>query len=87
MLMSKLNHPNLVKLNGILLTPLSLVMEFCDQGSLYEFILKNELTWKQRFKFLLDVARGVQHLHSFKPPVVHRGSFIAPPPSPPSFFS
>jgi len=59
--MSKLRHPHLVQLHGIMLNPLRLVMEYCTYGDLYTLLTKKStkynLTWDVKCQLLLDVAR------------------------------
>jgi len=73
--MSRVKHENLVKLYGIVISPLQLVTEFCEGGSLYDLLHHEdpvELVWKQQLKMCLDVAQGVDYLHSCRPQVIHR---------------
>ncbi|KAL6061380.1 Pleckstrin y domain [Balamuthia mandrillaris] len=73
--MSGLEHPNIVELYGIVTQPLSMVMDFMADGSL-ESLLTNEegiaLDWKVRFDIALQVARGMNFLHTRRPPIIHR---------------
>lgn len=60
---------------GACLNPnLSLVMEYCEQGSL--FLRLNDLSqrfrWSRLLRVALDVCKGVHNLHSWEPQVVHR---------------
>jgi len=51
-------------------------MEYMDQGSLTAYlhnISKTEkLSFKTQVKLALDIAKGMQYLHSTTPPLVHR---------------
>lgn len=52
-----------------------IVTEFCEGGNLFSCLHENkqiELSWKQRIKMSLDVARAMNFLHSFNPPILHR---------------
>lgn len=73
-LMSWLKHPNLVELIGICLEPFCMVMEIMDKGSLFSYIHKDgvKLDWPLRIQIALDIAHGMNFLHSVKPPVIHR---------------
>lgn len=70
-----ISHPNLVKcLDATTFPPYLIVSEFCSGGTLYDLIHDplNQLTWRQRIKILLDIAQGMEYLHSFVPMVLHR---------------
>ncbi|CAM9104620.1 unnamed protein product [Discosporangium mesarthrocarpum] len=73
--LSKLNHPNIVKLLGACATPPNLffVMELCHQ-SLYTRLheCKGALDTKNIMSMALDVARGMSYLHAHRPPIIHR---------------
>jgi serine/threonine protein kinase len=51
-----------------------LVLEYCDGGSLENFIYstKSFITFKQKFKILRDIVNGMVYLHSHDPPIIHR---------------
>ena len=71
------NHPNLVQLRGICRNPFSLVMDYIPDGSLftriYELKQKNELLeWSFILSCAMDIAKGMDFLHSSTPPVIHR---------------
>jgi tRNA A-37 threonylcarbamoyl transferase component Bud32 len=74
LLMSGLSdHPNLVKLRGICKKPLAVVMEYVSGGNLFDFLKQNpNLSWSQRLNIALDIARGMDFLHSTSPPIIHR---------------
>ncbi|KAK9816863.1 hypothetical protein WJX72_006274 [[Myrmecia] bisecta] len=77
-IMSTLRHPNVVTFYGMVLQRhrQALVMQYCDQGSLYH-VLHNDalaLPWRRRLQMALNVAAGMEYLHSRPPPygpVVH----------------
>eukprot|EP01128_Nolandella_sp_AFSM9_P000299 TRINITY_DN10467_c0_g1_i1.p1 TRINITY_DN10467_c0_g1~~TRINITY_DN10467_c0_g1_i1.p1 ORF type:complete len:1225 (+),score=245.26 TRINITY_DN10467_c0_g1_i1:162-3677(+) len=75
-LMSGLSHPNIVDLLGIIITPLTMVMGLCDEGSLDTLLYHGDdsidLTLYYRFKVARDVSAGMQYLHELKPPLAHR---------------
>jgi serine/threonine protein kinase len=69
-LFSQLNHPNLLKLYGLTISPFQLVMEFAPYGDLQR-ILSNrkefpdsKLSWKLRYRIALDIVNGISYLHS-----------------------
>jgi serine/threonine protein kinase len=64
----KLSHLNLVKLLGYCVnsTDRFLVYEYMSAGTLHEHLQSSghtPLTWAQRRKISLDVARGIEYLH------------------------
>ncbi|XP_028779533.1 G-type lectin S-receptor-like serine/threonine-protein kinase LECRK1 [Neltuma alba] len=64
---ARTHHRNLVQLIGYCIDDSRklLVYEYMSNGSLADFLFKSEmhLSWKQRVKIALDVARGVLYLH------------------------
>jgi serine/threonine protein kinase len=50
---------------------MSIITEFCAGGTLYE-LLKKEISWKIKIKILLDIAIGINFLHTNKPSIIHR---------------
>jgi len=80
--MSKLQHENLVGLEGIMLSPLRLAIEYCPKGDLHKLLASSvasstnlkavALSWRTKVKLLLDIARGLTHLHAQRPPIIHR---------------
>ncbi|KAL5069996.1 hypothetical protein RYX36_020883 [Vicia faba] len=52
-----------------------LVYDLMKNGNLHDALFRSkchELThWKTRFSIILDVAKGIQYLHSCDPPVIH----------------
>jgi hypothetical protein len=75
--LSTLSHPNIVRFIGAKATPpdLFMVLEWMARGSLSSVLLHDlsvEISWEQRLKWGLDVARGIEYLHSLKPKIIHR---------------
>ncbi|CAA6672937.1 unnamed protein product [Spirodela intermedia] len=75
----RVHHKNLVYLLGYCddRNNLALVYEYMQKGSLADFLSGNKedigLNWSMRLKIALDVAQGLDYLHSFcKPSIVHR---------------
>ncbi|XP_057850097.2 probable serine/threonine-protein kinase SIS8 [Cryptomeria japonica] len=75
-IMKRLRHPNVVLFMGAITRApnLSIVTEFLPRGSLYRLIHRpnNQLDEKKRLRMALDVAKGMNYLHSSTPVIVHR---------------
>lgn len=87
-IISHLRHRNLVPLRGCCIVDddieegkqMFLVYDFMPNGSLEEFIFRDEggskrpaLTWAQRRTIIMDVAKGLEYLHyGVKPAIYHR---------------
>lgn len=82
LILSSLNHPNLVKLHGYCSDPrgLLLVYDYVPNGSLADHLHgsknlygKGKLTWNLRVDIALQTALAIEYLHfSVVPPIVHR---------------
>ncbi|KAG8444758.1 hypothetical protein GDO86_009797 [Hymenochirus boettgeri] len=75
--LSRVNHPNIVKLYGACLNPVCLVMEYAEGGSLYNVLHGAEplpyYTAAHSMSWCLQCAQGVAYLHSMKPKaLIHR---------------
>ena len=72
-LMRRLHHVNIVQFIGASTNPPCVVTELL-QGNLWDLLHNSrlELPFRLRLQMLLDTARGMQYLHSFNPPIVHR---------------
>ncbi|KAL0543010.1 hypothetical protein IC582_018097 [Cucumis melo] len=80
-LLNKTNHSNLIRLSGVCFEEghWYLVFEYAAKGVLSDWIDSNGsnddrfLTWTQRIQIAVDVATGLNYLHSFtNPPHVHK---------------
>ncbi|KAK4840904.1 hypothetical protein QYF36_021029 [Acer negundo] len=79
-LLNKINHSNLISLSGVCFNDGSwyLVYEYAVNGPLSDWISVNNnegklLNWAQRIQIALDVATGLNYLHSFaNPSQVHK---------------
>eukprot|EP01018_Ginkgo_biloba_P020204 Gb_01118 [translate_table: standard] len=86
-ILQKVNHINLVKLEGICISSEGqsfLVYEYAENGSLNSWLhnptsvqkkptSSSSLTWKTRLQIALDVANGLQYIHEHTTPsVVHK---------------
>ncbi len=72
-IMASLDHPNIVKLHGVALSPFCMVVEFCKCGDLKVALEKGLVMCEElRRKLALDMSLGLGYLHSLKPPIAHR---------------
>ncbi|OMO84237.1 hypothetical protein COLO4_22151 [Corchorus olitorius] len=79
-LLNKVNHSNLIRLSGVCFHDghWYLVYEYASNGALSDWIFHSDnsgkfLSWKQRIQIALDVATGLNYLHSFtNPPHIHK---------------
>jgi len=75
-LMRRIKHPNLVAcFEATTKAPYLIVSEFCSGGSLYNKlrdVYSVPMSWRQRIKILLDVAKGMEYLHGCSPCIMHR---------------
>lgn len=79
-LLNKINHFNLIRLSGVCFKEgdYYLVYEYAINGPLSEWVYYGNtsqkfLNWTQRIQIALDVATGIDYLHSFtSPPYVHK---------------
>jgi len=79
-ILNKVNHSNVIRLSGVSFHEgrWYLVFEYAANGALSEWIYFNNvdgkfLSWTQRIQIALDVATGLDYLHSFtSPPYIHK---------------
>ncbi|KAA8527364.1 hypothetical protein F0562_034921 [Nyssa sinensis] len=75
-LMKRLRHPNVLLFMGAVTSPqrLCIATEFLPRGSLFRLLQRNtsRLDWRRRVHMALDIARGMNYLHHFNPPIIHR---------------
>ncbi|MQL93715.1 hypothetical protein Taro_026372 [Colocasia esculenta] len=75
-IMRRLRHPNVVLFMGAVTRPpnLSIVTEFLSRGSLYRILHRSNshIDEKHRIKMALNVAMGMNCLHTSTPTIVHR---------------
>lgn len=74
--MESLRHPNIVMFMGACtkFPHLAIVLEYCANKSLWS-VLQNrsiQLGWDDRKRISLEIARGMNYLHSFPTPIIHR---------------
>jgi hypothetical protein len=64
-------HPNVLRIYGVVDRPFSIILEFCQFGSLHNYLAgKEPINMAKRIGILLDVAKGMIHLQSHK--IIHR---------------
>ncbi|KAL9176706.1 hypothetical protein ABFS82_01G013600 [Erythranthe guttata] len=75
-IMLRLRHPNIVLFMGAVTSPpnMSILTEFLPRGSLYKLLHRPNIhiDEKRRIKMALDVAKGMNYLHTSHPIIVHR---------------
>ncbi|KAG5239603.1 serine/threonine-protein kinase [Salix suchowensis] len=77
-IMKRLRHPNIVLFMGAVTQPpnLSIVMEYLSRGSLNKLLHMPDaaliLDERRRLNMAYDAAMGMNYLHQFRPPIVHR---------------
>ncbi|XP_041721898.1 mitogen-activated protein kinase kinase kinase 7-like isoform X2 [Coregonus clupeaformis] len=75
--LSRVNHPNIVKLYGSCNNPVCLVMEYAEGGSLYNVLHGTEplpyYTASHAMSWCFQCSQGVAYLHGMKPKaLIHR---------------
>ena len=72
--MTKIHHPNIIQLLGIVQNPFSIIMEFIPNGCLFDYL--NNHPWTSidlKILFMMDIAKGLAYLHARKPSfIIHR---------------
>ncbi|XP_024021796.1 serine/threonine-protein kinase EDR1 [Morus notabilis] len=75
-IMLRMRHPNVVLFMGAVTRPphFSILTEFLLRGSLYRLLHRPnpQLDEKRRMRMALDVAKGMNYLHTSNPTIVHR---------------
>ena len=74
-IMSGLKHLNTVQLIGFTMEPvICIITEFLSGGNLYDVIHKKDLQldWLFRWRCAIDIAKGMNFLHTTTPPIIHR---------------
>lgn len=75
-IMLRVRHPNLVLFMGAVTRPpnLSILTEYLPRGSLFRLLHRpnNHLDEKKRLRMAVDVAKGMNYLHTSHPIIVHR---------------
>ncbi|WWD06627.1 hypothetical protein V865_004720 [Kwoniella europaea PYCC6329] len=78
-LLAEFSHPNIVRFRGICIpedsthVPCMLVSELCENGDLFDYIRNVPCPSLRRvLNLMLDIARGLEYLHTRKPSIIHR---------------
>jgi mitogen-activated protein kinase kinase kinase 9 len=76
-MLKNLRHPNILLFMGASTEPpvFFMVTEYCPNGNLFELLhqRKNvQISWEERRRFTIEIATGMNYLHSFHPPIMHR---------------
>ncbi|KAH7283328.1 hypothetical protein KP509_34G001700 [Ceratopteris richardii] len=75
-LIQRLRHPNIVQFLGAVTksSPVMIIFEYMPEGDLYEYLKQSgTLKLPKVLDFALDIARGLNFMHEYKPgAVIHR---------------
>ncbi|PPQ73594.1 hypothetical protein CVT26_010492 [Gymnopilus dilepis] len=78
-LLGAFNHPNIVRFLGVSIpentkeTPVMIISELCSNGDLFDYIRNTHAPSLYKvLNMMLDIARGLEYLHSHKPSIIHR---------------
>ena len=76
-ILKNLRHPNILLYLGACTAgpQYFLVSEYCEKGNLFDFLHTNKksvLNIKEKIRIALEIAKGVNYLHCFNPPILHR---------------
>ncbi len=75
-MLRRLRHPSIVLWMGTCLQgrDMCIVTEFIERGSLREVLSSQSivLDWPTILNMAIDAARGMNYLHTFAPPIIHR---------------
>eukprot|EP00884_Botryococcus_braunii_P012353 jgi/Botrbrau1/21118/Bobra.0061s0013.1 len=77
--MADTRHPNVLMMLGVCLEWPCLITEMCSKGTLAELLSKarsdpskvTHMGWMHRLKMAWEIAKGVLHLHTRNPVIVH----------------
>jgi len=67
-------NPHILHCFGCCADPLCIVTEYMEGGSLFDALHTHKwrLRFSQIFQVALNICNGMKHLHSLKPPIIHR---------------
>ncbi|KZV51070.1 dual specificity protein kinase shkB [Dorcoceras hygrometricum] len=75
-LLQKIRHPNVVQFLGAVTqsSPMMIVTEYLSKGDLCEYLKrKGAIKPATSLRFAMDIARGMNYLHEFKPEAIIHG--------------
>lgn len=71
--MNFLEHAKVITLIGVCFQPMSMVLEFMEEGDLRHFLDSHAaLPWPLRIALLGDIAEGMAYAHGQWPPIIHK---------------
>ena len=75
--LSIIRHPNLVLFMGAIAEQnnICIVTEYCDGGTLFSILHQRKeinISWQLRIRILLEIATGMNFLHTNNPQIIHR---------------
>jgi len=76
-MLKNLRHPNILLFMGACTKGPNyfIVTEFCENGNLFELLHQHrsyQLSWEDRRRIAIEIAQGMNYLHTFNPPILHR---------------
>lgn len=77
-ILKKLRHPNILLYLGACISgpEYFLVTEYCENGNLFSYLHEQNhekpIKDSTKIRIALEIAKGVNYLHSFDPPILHR---------------
>ncbi|KAF9014072.1 hypothetical protein BDQ17DRAFT_1419000 [Cyathus striatus] len=78
-LLGGFDHPNIVRFLGVSIpentkeTPVMIISELCSNGDLFDYIRNvKPPSLSKVLHMMLDIARGLEYLHTRKPSIIHR---------------
>ncbi|KAM4652779.1 ankyrin repeat and protein kinase domain-containing protein 1 [Discoglossus pictus] len=69
--MERIKFRYIVQIYGICTSPLGIVMEFMENGSLEKLLPSHVISWQLKFRFVHEIALGMNFLHIMNPPLLH----------------
>ncbi|KAM8927663.1 ankyrin repeat and protein kinase domain-containing protein 1 [Pelodytes ibericus] len=69
--MEKIKFRYIVQIYGICTSPLGIVMEYMENGSLEKLLPSHTISWQLKFRFIHEIALGMNFLHIMTPPLLH----------------